>query len=887
MIGSSLSHYKITVKLGQGGMGEVYRATDENLGRDVAIKVLPTEVAGDTERLGRFRREAQLLGSLNHTNIASLYGLEEAEGKPFLVLELVEGEELSERLQRGAIPVDESIDIAKQIAEALEEAHERGIVHRDLKPANIKITPDGRVKVLDFGLAKAYAGDAAEGSAPNVSQSPTMSAQATQAGVILGTAAYMSPEQARGKPVDKRADIWAFGVVLFEMLSGKQLFAGETVSDVLAAVLTREPDWNSLPSATPTGVTRALRRCLDQDPRQRLHDIADARLDLGDESTALQTAGSPRTSGPSWLASVALAMVVAAAASSLTALLSRNESPQTNGQPLRFEIPLPNESQLVGGIALAPDGETLAFVARDDTGQTAVWVRAMGDLDARRIESSTGARYPFWSPDGRRLGFFAGGDLLIMDLIGQVPRVIASAGSPADVRGATWNQNGLIVYAPTFTGGLMQVPAAGGEARPTTTLAVARNEGTHRFPLFLPDGRHLVFYLAAGTGTEPGWIGLGQVGSGEHRRLAPASSLQAFLPPSTLLYTTGRTLVAQRLDLSRMELVGEPVPLGVEQPGNLAVSGNRALTAAANTVAYQVGVQGSTRIVWADRDGTELGTVFEGHGWLFGPSLSPDGTRVSVSSYAGSGVGGIWIVDPARNNQTRMTFDERDDQGAVWSPDGQTLAVQAHSADEASIYLLDVRVPRSEKLWKKVPGLYGVDAWLPSGEALLFTRMDAANRSDIWILDRSSEESRPLLASPANEYGPHPSPDGNWLAYASDASGRDEVYVRRLEGEGQVWRVSTDGGSTPLWRRDGRELFYVDQASRIVAVTTSLGASFSSGDPVVLFRSNLDESGGRQYDVSADGQRFLLNRRAATATKPIVVVRDWGPKIEKMLGADQ
>ena len=511
----------------------------------------------------------------------------------------------------------------------------------------------------------------------------------------------------------------------------------------------------------------------------------------------------------------------------------------------------------------------------------ATWTR--GESSPRRAP-----RYPFWSPDGRRLGFFAGGDLLIMDLIGQVPRVIASAGSPADVRGATWNQNGLIVYAPTFTGGLMQVPAAGGEARPTTTLAVARNEGTHRFPLFLPDGRHLVFYLAAGTGTEPGWIGLGQVGSGEHRRLAPASSLQAFLPPSTLLYTTGRTLVAQRLDLSRMELVGEPVPLGVEQPGNLAVSGNRALTAAANTVAYQVGVQGSTRIVWADRDGTELGTVFEGHGWLFGPSLSPDGTRVSVSSYAGSGVGRD-LDRRSRAQQpdahdVRRAGRSRGRLVARWTDAGCPGALCRRGLD---LPARRSRASQREALGRRSRASTVSTPGCPPARRCsspVWTRRIGQTSGSSTARARSPDRCSP---APQTSTALIPHPTANWLAYASDASGRDEVYVRRLEGEGQVWRVSTDGGSTPLWRRDGRELFYVDQASRIVAVTTSLGASFSSGDPVVLFRSNLDESGGRQYDVSADGQRFLLNRRAATATKPIVVVRDWGPEIERMLGADR
>ena len=685
--GQRLGPYEIVAPLGAGGMGEVYRATDTKLGREVAIKVLPAELAQDPERLARFEREAKLLGSLNHPNIAHVYGFESATladgtSAHFLAMELVEGEDLAERLKRGAIPVDEGIGIARQIAEALEEAHEHGIVHRDLKPANVKVTPDGKVKVLDFGLAKAFAVDSMSGSGPDLSQSPTLAGAGTAAGLILGTAAYMSPEQARGKPVDKRADIWAFGVLLYEMLTGRPLFAGDTLSDVLASVLRQEIDWKALPASAPAELRRLLARCLERNPKNRLHDIGDARIALdevvaGKETTADTIAVPTRSGRAIWL----LAAGILGAGLLLGWLLRGGLASRSGGGGVRFhaefQIGAPERTSLVSGMALSPDGEKLAFVARGEDGRTALWIRALAAREAKMLPGTTDARHPFWSPDGRKIGFFAQNRLKATELFGGQPRVLAETGSTLDTRGGAWGAGDVILFAPSFVGPLLAVPARGGTVEPATRIAEGSGIGTQRFPCFLPDGKRFLFYASGGTGIEPGTLWLGELGSLDSKLLGPATSTGIWAAPGYVLYVTGESLVAHRFDDRRNELVGDPAPLGITLPGTVAVSGLRSLTVAANgLLAYRDDKRGATRLVVTDRSGTELSELAaQSDTFHYSPSLSPDGRRVVVTQYQpGSTSGGLWLHELERKVETRLTFESGDDTISAWSPDGREVA---------------------------------------------------------------------------------------------------------------------------------------------------------------------------------------------------------------------
>jgi Tol biopolymer transport system component len=882
LIGETLSHYHVTAALGAGGMGEVYRATDTKLGRDVAIKVLPPEVAQDAERLGRFDREAHLLASLNHPGIAAIHGIEEADGKPFLVLELVEGEDLKQRLERGALPVDEALEVARQIAEALEEAHEKGIVHRDLKPANVKLTPDGKVKVLDFGLAKAYAADPASGSTPDLSQSPTLAHTGTQAGLILGTAAYMSPEQARGRPVDKRADIWAFGVVLLEMLTGKNPFSDSTVSDTLASVLKSTPDLVSLPPEVPPNVRRVLERCLRKDPKERVRDIGDVLFDL--RGSAEGPHAGPRPEGAAvrrravrWLA------LGAAIGGALVATLwwvqgwSRTDRPRT--RTIRLEAAPPAGTRLERGLALSPDGSAIAFAARDAQGQTAVWIRSLDTLEARRLPGTEGARLPFWSPDGRSVGFFVTGQLLAVDLIGGAPRRIAETNQDAaDARGGAWSPDGTIVFAPAFTGPLFRV-AADGSRPPEPATKLEEGQGTHRFPRFLPDGRHFLFYASPGSGIEPGEIRLGELGSLETRRLVEASSAAVYVSTGHLVFARGATMLARPFDGSRLEFVGEPVSIGIEIPTGSSISGLRSISASADgTLVYRADPSSATDLVWVDREGHDLGRLGQPGSWKLAPRISPDGRRVLVGTYGVGSVnaGNLWILDAKRGVGTPLTFDAADDANAIWSPDGRRVAFgRAKSQDTFGLYLLSVDAPQDVKELV-APGASGYlepDCWTPDGTRVLFTRRGTATGSDILIVRvDGGAEPQPWLATPFNEVGADVSSDGHWVAYASDIGGSFNVYVKPLEGAGTPWQVSTGGGTSPRWSPRGDELFYRSPANEIMAAPVSVSEGrFSTGAPVSLFAAGINDQ-QRDYDVTPDGKRFVLARPVDTGDAPLVVV---------------
>ena len=638
MIGKTLGHYRVGEQLGRGGMGEVYLADDLSLDRKVALKFLPDAFTGDPERMARFEREAKLLASLNHPNIAAIYGLEQAEGKRFIVMELVEGETLAQRLSKGPLPIEEALGICRQIAEGLEAAHEKGVIHRDLKPANVMITDGDKVKILDFGLAKALSD---ETQSVDASQSPTITEAMTQPGIILGTAAYMSPEQAKGKAVDKRADIWAFGCILYECLTGKRAFEGETVTETLAAVLTREPEWEKVPAR----VRPLLRRCLEKDPKKRLRDI-------GDAYALLESAPESVPAKRPWFAwGVAIVGVLAAL---VLAVLYFRQAP-VEAPEICLEVNTPPTSDPLS-FAISPDGRQLVFVASAE-GQQRLWLRPLDQITAQPLVGTEGAKYPFWSPDSRSIGFFADAKLKRMDVSAGAPQVLA--GAPFGL-GGTWNRDGVIVFVPSPLRPLYRIPASGGDPVAITRLDPPRQSGQY-YPQFLPDGRHLLYLV--GEGSDQG-IYLASLDSAETKRLIAVPSLPTYTPPGYLLFMRQGSLFAQRFNPERRELTGDSVRVA-DSVGGFSVSETGML-------AYRTAGATRRRLAWFDRSGKEVGTVgATDENRLQNPELSPDGRRVAVDRVV-QGNRDIWLIETALGVPSRFTF-EAIDLYPVWSPDGSRI----------------------------------------------------------------------------------------------------------------------------------------------------------------------------------------------------------------------
>ncbi len=911
MIGSTLSHFKITDKLGEGGMGEVYLAEDTKLGREVAIKVLPEAVAADPERLARFEREAKVLASLNHSNIAGIFSFEHAEregpgpepqapgpqdpttSRPsihFLVMELASGEDLSQRLARGAMSVDEAVPIARQIAEALEAAHEQGIIHRDLKPGNIKVTPEGQVKVLDFGLAKALESQNAGSERQNLSMSPTLTAQMTTAGMLLGTAAYMSPEQAKGLEADRRADVWAFGVVFWEMLTGQRLFQGDSVSDTLAAVLRDEIDGESLPENVPPTTRALLARCLDRDPRSRLRDIGEARVALatlesgGETSTLLSSFGAiaPReaVAAPSsklpWMVA-GLAILAAVALGAMW--LGRKDTPR----PLvQSAILAPEGTTLdVGnGLALSPDGTELALIAVGEDGVRHLWVRPLASSTPRLLEGTDGAMYPFWSPDARNLGFIGEGNL----------KRIAANGGPVQTlapvkegRGGVWSPDGKIIYAPDFRGGLSVVPAAGGESVELTEVDMERGETAHRFPVLLPDGEHVLFLsqtAEGGSRFDDSRIEVVSIETGERRPVLDANSSVTYSSSGHLLFWRDGSLMVVAFDAGSASVEGDPVPVAED----IAYTGNEyAVFSISQTdhLVYWAGAStgAQTRLYVMDREGNQIGDPSppDLHGQV---AVSHDGRR---AAYRGADNTTLWIRDLSRGTSTRFTFEDGDHFSPLWSPDDKSIVYTTNRSGIHQVFRKLSSGLGGEELIVELeeensPDLADLATWDWSKDGR-YLSMDIQNRDtdvDISLFDLQEQKLTTLIQSPFFESQGHFSPEGGWLAYSSGESGQFQVFIVPLSGQGGKFQVSTDGGLHPQWHPSGRSLFFLSPQIELMEVELELGEEVEIGLPKSLFRIRHPFNSDAPYQVMPDGETFLVNQfDEAGAAAPMTLVQKW------------
>jgi serine/threonine-protein kinase len=905
--GRRLGAYEVLALIGAGGMGEVYRARDTKLNRDVAIKLLPDLFASDSDRLARFQREAHVLASLNHPHIAAIYGLEEDHAAPaVLVMELVEGEELAQRIARGALPLDEALPLARQIAEALEAAHDAGIIHRDLKPANIKVRPDGNVKILDFGLAKAVeaAGDASIGGSRNLSVSPTLTtpAQMTGLGVVLGTAAYMSPEQAKGRPVDKRADVWAFGAVLYEMLTARRCFEGDDVSDTLASILRATPDWSALPPDTPPAIKRLLRRCLDKDVRSRLSDMAMVRLELRDADTeprdapaaAIVTAPKPsrlRTIAP--YGAAALAALIAGAA------VWRLRQPADVPQPVtRFSIVLPDQIRMTPSartpLAISPDGTRLVYAANER-----LYIRATDQLGAMEVAGTAASsapfvNSPFFSPDGQWLGFWHQGQLRKVAVGGGATVTICEAGIPPV--GVEWAPDGRILWG-AGPAGILAVPANGGTAAPLVSIQSGERAIS---PQLLPGGEWLLFVLfPPGASADQGQIVV-QSRTGSERRVIVQGVRDArYAESGHLIYLRGNALLAEAFDRKRLAVSGGPVPVvdGVANASSASPAGFFVVSST-GTLFYQPGTgSGGTtsKLVQLARDGTRapLGDV-AGMSWF--PRFSPDGSRIAFGVSASGEVGDpsdLWVLDVKRGARTRVTFTANNRFYPIWTRDGTRLThADASTATNRVVQTAADGSGTAETLIELGPRSFP-SSWSPDGRVLALYTTGPTGTRDLVILpmDATPRKPTPLVATPFEERGAIFSPDGRWIAYVSNKSGQNDIYARPYPGPGTEITISVGGGQEPVWAPSGKELFYRHGGSLFAVRVDATASSLTVGTPTRLFEDpyRLDTGGAAggmaNYDIAPDGRHFVMieepKSTSAATQATLNVVVNWFEELKR------
>ena len=941
--GTQLGPYEIIGPLGVGGMGEVYRARDSKLGREVALKVLPAAFAADVERMARFRREAQVLASLNHPNIAAVYGLEDGSAgddkppevhadpnsssralvfsgtPPALVMELVEGPTLAERLRLRRLDLEDSLPIARQIAEALEAAHDRGIIHRDLKPANIKIRPDGVVKILDFGLAKAIQGDPASSDLQN---SPTISHMTTMAGTILGTAAYMSPEQAKGKPLDRRTDVWSFGCVLFEMLSSKQAFTGETSTDILADVIRGEPRWQELPANTPPRLAELLRRCLQKDTKQRLQAIGEARIAIE------QTLAEVKVIANSSVATMAAAAGAAdSSASTITSAASGFAQPASAAIPVspsKSALPvilafffaalaawfaynyfahlpklapaivtqvLPPDGETfaltgnyAGPPALSPDGRYLAFVSANKDGLRRLWIRPLNDAKPQLIANSDGATEPFWSPDSHSVAYFASGRMYRVDISGGSSRVVTEA---TNSRGGAWGSNGTILYAPNPALGLWTVPESGGPGQPFTKPDPIVHTPNRRWPQFLPDGKHFICFARSDVAATESGVFAGSLDGSPLKLILHTDSSAIYAPPGYLLFIQGGVLVAQKFDLRSLSVSGEPLPLAQHAEVNAIVYRGIVTASDNGLLLYGTGsgAQGSYSIQWTDRQGRVLGTIGDPAEYS-DPRISHDGQKLAVSIDTGEGGNNIWVFDLVHGTRNRVTFGNGINAGATWSPDDKSLIF---SSGRGGIYQLYEQPADGSGEARRLTDGSTTEVtgfWSRDGKYLAYTVPNPGNgNSQIWLLPLLGDRKPyAFLHSNYDVLNPAISPDSKWLAFASNETGHDEIYVVPLAGGTGKWQISSGGGIEPRWSTTGNEISYLSPGGDLmVADIKSSSNSIGVGNLTKLF--HIGETSARtifRYDFSPDGKRFLvMTVGGQTPTDPLTIISNWPALLPK------
>ena len=881
--GTRLGPYEIVSPLGAGGMGEVYRARDTRLGRDVAVKVLPASYADHKDRLGRFRQEACAAGSLNHPNILAIYDVGTDNSSPYVVSELLEGETLRQRMGGAALPQRKAVDYGLQIAHGLAAAHQKGIVHRDLKPENLFITNDGRVKILDFGLAKL--------AQPEISQIqtdiPTRRVD-TDPGTVIGTVGYMSPEQVRGQVVDHRSDIFAFGAILYEMLSGKRAFHGDSAVETMSAILKEDPpELSATNKNIASGLERVVHHCLEKSPEERFQSARDLAFDLqalsGTSGQTLSTTlpvavfQGRRWERSAWLAVTSILLLAGFA---LAISYFRSSSQPAEVHAMRFLIFPPEQSNIVGTALISPDGQRLVMRIADATGKVALWIRPLDSVAAQMLPGTEGAGSAFWSADSRSIGFFALGKLKRVDVAGGTAQTICES---SDGRGATWNRDGIIVFSAIGSNVLFRVSAAGGVPTVLTKLDQSRQETWHRLPYFLPDGKHFLF-VANSVRREESGVYIGALDSNEKRRLVISNTSAVYAPPGYLLFMRENTLMAQRFDATTLQLSGEPLPL-VEQV-NVNPTGFGGYSVSDDGVLVYLSGGAQSQLTWFDRTGKLLSSTGAAN-YYSNCFLSPDEKRVAVATWdSQASTRDIWIIDPVRTTSTRFTFNGAEDFVPIWSPDGANILFVSDRSGPGNLYEKPTSGAANEEEVLKTDERKWPSDWSRDGQYVAFTTSSPQTKYDLWVLPMVGDRKPiPFLQTPFNEDGARFSPDGHFIAYYSDDSGSYEVYVQPFPASGAKWQISSGGGMQPRWRRDGKELFYMAPNKSLMAVAVNLDkGTLEAGLPKVLFQTrSVGYSGPRNtYECSADGQRFLINSFQSDAGSiPANVVLNWTADLKR------
>jgi len=879
--GNRLGPYEIVSPIGAGGMGEVWRGRDTRLGRDVAIKILPDALAQNEQFRARFEREAKTISSLNHPSICTLFDVGHENDMHFLVMELIEGESLADRLTKGALPPDQVLRYGAQVADALDRAHKQGITHRDLKPGNVMLTKTG-AKLLDFGLARSgIDGSPIQG----MTEMPTQAKPLTQEGTILGTFQYMAPEQLEGVEADARTDIFAFGALLYEMATGRRAFEGSSRTSLIAAIVSAQPPpISSVMPMTPPALDHIVRKCLEKDPEDRWQSAHDVASELRWISEAGSQAGvaAPVTLRRKTRERLAWGLNLLTAAVAIAAtwrFLAGRETPKHLIET-SMAVPAGLRVALNGGMAISPDGTMVAFVFNDLRGLNSLWLRSLASKEYRQLPGTDNASHPFWSPDSRSLGFFADGKLKTADVTATSVRVICGA---PNGRGATWGSDGTILLASTTTGPLMRVPATGGTPTPLTKLGAGQL--AHRWPWFLPDGRHFLFLAFAPQGESGNGSAICQASlddPGDIKRIVNVGSSMAYIPSGYLLYAHDNTVMAQRYDPGHARTIGDPVSIA---DGVALTDRFFALFTASNdgTLLVQRGAGFLySQLVWIDRTGKPDGVVSQTPGLYFCPTLSHDQHRLAVDiSNPADGQGDVWIYDLQHNLSSRLTYDKANESSPFWSPDDKRIIYYWATLGAGNIYEIpsggtgQAKVIVADDHDKRPTDVSRDGRWIVFNSA----GGQAGSNSDIWVWSSEEKKAKPWLVTPFIEQGGQLSPDTKWIAYESDESGRTEIYVRAFPDSDQKWRISSEGGVMAAWRSDGREIFYISPDRKMMAVAVTPGPNFEAAAPVALFDATVRIHVTRQYDVSSDGKRFLLNRQIDNGTiEPVAVLQNWQAK---------